>query len=63
MPFKVIERGTNQKLVYELLLVIYSNFTSFTISIYKHISYLEFEILKVKPLECGDEIWRQKLES
>jgi len=30
MSFKVIERGTNRKLVYELLLVVYSNFRRIT---------------------------------
>ena len=30
MSFKVIERGTNQRLVYELLLVVYSNFRRIT---------------------------------
>jgi len=30
MSFKVIERGTNRKLVYKLLLVVYSNFRRIT---------------------------------
>ena len=30
MSFKVIKRGTNRKLVYELLLVVYSNFRRIT---------------------------------
>ena len=30
MSFKVIEHGTNRKLVYELLLVVYSNFRRIT---------------------------------
>ena len=30
MSFKVIEHGTNRKLVYELLLVVYSNFGRIT---------------------------------
>jgi len=30
MPFKVIEHDTNRKLVYELLLVVYSNFRRIT---------------------------------
>ena len=31
MSFKVIKSGTNQKLVYELLLVVYSNFHHHTL--------------------------------
>jgi len=71
MSFKVIERGTNRKLVYELLLVVYSNFRCITrrfrdtscFNAEKHIlpTPLVFDLnLKVIPLECGDEIWRQK---
>jgi len=30
MSFEVIERGTNRKLVYELLLVVYSNYRRIT---------------------------------
>jgi len=30
MSFKVVERGTNQKVVFELLLVVYSNFPRIT---------------------------------
>jgi len=72
MSFKVIERGTNLKLVYELLFVVHGTFRCIThrfqdtscfkaenhIFAYPHL-YLTLN-LKVMPLECGDEIWRQK---
>jgi len=74
MSLKVIELGTNRKLVYELLLVVYSrpNFCRIThrfreadcfnaehhIFAYTHL-YLTLN-LKVIPWECRDEIWRQK---
>ena len=73
MPFKVIgRRGTNRKLVYKLLLVVYSNFLCTThrfrdarcFNAENHIfaystTYLTLN-LKVMLLKCEDEIWRQK---
>jgi len=70
MSFKIFERGTNRKLAYELLLVVYSNFRRIThhfreaVWWWNHIfclphSYLTLN-LKVMPLAYGEEIWRQK---
>ena len=71
MSFKVVERGTNQKVVFELLLVVYSNFPRITHRfLYTSCFNAESNILpthlyltlnlEVITLECGDEIWRQK---
>jgi len=71
MSLKVIERGTNRKLVYELLSVVCCNFRRIThrfrekscFNAENHVClphlYLTLN-LKVLSLECGDEIWRQK---
>jgi len=70
MPFKVIERDTSRKLVYELVLVVY-NFRRITYRfrdtscfdaenhIFPTQLYLTLN-LKVISWNCGDEIWRHK---
>jgi len=72
MLFEVIERGTNRELIYELLLLVYSNFRRIThrfrdtngFNADNHIfayPYLYRTLnLKVMLLEYGDEIWQQK---
>jgi len=58
MTLKVIERGTNRKLVYELLLVVYSFNAENHIFAYPHL-HLTLN-LKVMQLVYEDKIWRQK---
>jgi len=66
MSLKVIECGTNRKLVYELLLVVYSNFGRIThrfrdtscFNAENHI--LPIPLVFDLEFEYGDEIWRQK---
>jgi len=59
MSFKIIARGTNRKLVCELLLVVYSNFRRITYR-FRGANDIFASNMTVMLLECGVEIWRQK---
>jgi len=49
MSLKVIKSGTNQKLVYDFLLVIYSNFCRLSRTVYEKIDVKQSNDLEISP--------------